>query len=36
MVNYWRFRQIAKGGNQENLSVKVIGNFEIDIPSLEE
>lgn len=36
MSNYWRFRQVAKGGNQENLSGKVIGDFEIDIPSLEE
>lgn len=36
MSNYWRFRQVAKGGNQENLSGKVIGAFEIDIPSLEE
>ena len=36
MSNYWRFRQVAKGGNQENLSGKVIGAFEIDIPSIEE
>lgn len=36
MSNYWRFRQVAKGGNQENLSGKVIGAFEIDIPTLEE
>lgn len=36
MSNYWRFRQLAKGGNQENLSGKVIGEFEIEIPSIEE
>ncbi|HAT4183834.1 TPA: restriction endonuclease [Clostridium perfringens] len=36
MSNYWRFRQVAKGGNQENLSGKVIGAFEINIPTLDE
>lgn len=36
MKNYWNFRQLAKGGNQENLSGKVIGEFEIEIPSIEE
>lgn len=36
MSNYWRFRQLAKGGNQENLSGKVIGEFEIEIPLIEE
>ncbi|MBW6411012.1 restriction endonuclease subunit S [Clostridium weizhouense] len=36
MKNYWNFRQLAKGGNQENLSGKVIGEFEIEIPSVEE
>lgn len=36
MKNYWKFREAAKGGNQENLSGKVIGNFSIQIPSLKE
>lgn len=36
MSNYWRFRQQAKGGNQENLSGKVIGEFTIEIPTVEE
>jgi type I restriction enzyme S subunit len=36
MLNYWKFRQLAKGGNQENLSGKVIGEFEIELPSIQE
>ena len=36
MKNYWKFREAAKGGNQENLSGKVIGNFSIQIPSQKE
>lgn len=36
MKNYWKFRQSAKGENQENLSGKVIGEFEINVPSISE
>ena len=36
MANYWTFREKAVGGNQPNLSGKLIGEFEIGIPSLEE
>nr|WP_249118938.1 restriction endonuclease subunit S [Bacillus altitudinis] len=36
MEGYQRFRQIAKGGNQENLSATVISEFIFPLPPLEE
>lgn len=36
MEGYQRFRQVAKGGNQENLSATVISNFLFPLPPLEE
>lgn len=36
MEGYQRFRQIAKGGNQENLSATVISDFLFPLPPLEE
>lgn len=36
MEGYQRFRQIAKGGNQENLSATVIADFLLPLPPLEE
>lgn len=36
MEGYQRFRQVAKGGNQENLSATVISDFLFPLPPLEE
>ncbi|KYC65919.1 Type I restriction-modification system, specificity subunit S [Heyndrickxia coagulans] len=36
MEGYQRFRQVAKGGNQENLSVSLISDFIFPLPPLEE
>ncbi|WP_303966498.1 restriction endonuclease subunit S [Sporosarcina ureae] len=36
MEGYQRFREIAKGGNQENLSATLISNFIFPFPPLEE
>jgi type I restriction enzyme, S subunit len=36
MEGYQRFRQVAKGGNQENLSATMISEFVFPLPPLEE
>lgn len=36
MEGYNRFRSVAKGGNQENLSATVISSFPLPLPPLEE
>lgn len=36
MYNYWKFREEAVGGNQPNLSGKIISDFQIKLPLLEE
>lgn len=36
MYNYWKFREEAVGGNQPNLSGKIISDFTIKLPLLEE
>lgn len=36
MEGYQRFRQVAKGGNQENLSAAMISEFVFPLPPLEE
>lgn len=36
MEGYHRFRQVAKGGNQENLSASVISKFLFPLPPIEE
>ena len=36
MFNYWKFRNESKGGNQLNLSAKVIAQFQIQCPSVKE
>ncbi|MGF7046626.1 type I restriction enzyme S subunit [Paenibacillus sp. DS2015] len=36
MEGYHRFRKIAQGGNQENLSASLIANFTIPLPPIEE